>query len=318
MRIGVLNNLRAGRSRAQVARIVTFLRAHPHVLHVETPRGEVVPDALSRFEREGVDLLVVQGGDGTLARVLTEVYEHGAFAKPPLVAPLRGGRTNMSALDIGTRRDPVRALWTLFESVRQGTLARRIVRRPVLRMELPGEGVVQHGMFFGVGVIHRAIELVHRVLPHGRSQGVFGAGVATSALVAGAALGRSRGILNPDKLQLRLDGGAATTGEYLLVIASTLQRLFLGMNPFWGLEPAPLRLTAVSPAARSLRRAVPGILRGRPGPHVVPGNGYLSRNLHRAELLVDCGITIDGEMWRPESGRRVLLTASDTVELVRL
>lgn len=318
MRIGVLNNLRAGRSRQQVERIVSFLRGYPAVSHVETPRGDVVPDALSRFAREEVDVLVVQGGDGTLARVLTEIFEHGAFPTPPLVAPLRGGRTNMSALDIGTQRDPVRALWTLLEAVRQGTLERRIVRRPVLRMELPGEGVVQHGMFFGLGVIHRAIEVVHRAFPRGRSQGVFGAGVVTSGLVARAAFGRSDGILDPDKVQLRLDGEEPTTGAHLLLIATTLERLFLGMRPFWGVEPAPLHLTAVSSEAQRLRAAAAGILRGRPAPYVTPANGYLSRNVHRAEILVDCGLTVDGELWPAEPGRRVRLTASDSVGLVRL
>lgn len=318
MRIGVLNNLRAGRSRQQVERIVSFLRGHPGVSHIETPRGEVVPDALSRFAREQIDVLVVQGGDGTLARVLTEIFEHGAFPKPPLVAPLRGGRTNMSALDIGTQRDPVRALWTLLEAVRRGTLERRVVRRPVLRMEIPGEGVVQHGMFFGLGVIHRAIEVVHRAFPKGRSQGVFGAGIVTSGLLGRAALGGSSGILDPDKLQLRLDGESPTTGAYLLLLATTLERLFLGMRPFWGVEPAPLHLTALASAAARLPAAAPGILRGRPGRHVSLANGYLSRNVHHAELLVDCGITVDGELWRPEPGRRIRLTASDTVELVRL
>jgi len=318
MRIGVLNNLRAGRSRQQVERIVSFLRGYPAVSHVETPRGDVVPDALSRFAREGIDVLVVQGGDGTLARVLTEIYEHGAFPTPPLVAPLRGGRTNMSALDIGTQRDPVRALWTLLEAARRGAVERRIVSRPVLRMEIPGEGVVQHGMFFGLGVIHRAIEVVHRAFPKGRSQGVFGASVVTSGLVVGAAFGGSDGILDADKLQLRLDGDPPTTGEYRLVLATTLERLFAGMRPFWGVEPAPLHLTAVAAGAHRLGAAAAGILRGRPGPQVTPANGYLSRNVHGAELLVDCGLTVDGEMWRPEPGRRVRLSASDTVRFVRL
>jgi hypothetical protein len=318
MRIGVLNNLRAGRSRRQVTRIVEFLRAYPGVSHVETPTGEVVPDALSRFARDGVDVLVVQGGDGTLARVLTEVLEHGAFYEPPMIAPLRGGRTNMTALDVGTQRDPVRALATLFQSIRNGSLASRVVTRPVIRMEIPHEGFVQHGMFFGVGVIHRAIELVHESFPRGRSQGVFGAGIVTSALVARAALVGAKGILDPDKIQIKLDGTPHPTDAFQLVIASTLDRLFLRMRPFWGIEPAPLRLTAISAGAQGARSAAPGILRGRPRPHVVPENGYTSLNVHRAELLLDCGFTVDGEMWAGESGRRIRLTADQTVDFVRL
>lgn len=318
MRIGVLSNMRAGRSRSQVSKILSFLDAHRGIVHVETPRGDVVPDALSRLADEGVDVLVVQGGDGTLARVLTEILEYGAFPKVPLIAPLRGGRTNMTALDIGTQSNPVRALATLVDAVRHDTLASRIEERSVLRLEIPREGVVQHGMFFGVGVIQRAIELVHRVFPQGRSQGVFGAGIVTSLLVARAALGASEGVLDPDKMQLRFDGQPQGTGAYQLVIASTLHRLFLGMRPFWGAEDAPLRFTAVSEGARDLRRAAPGILRGRPAAWLRPEDGYLSRNVHRAELLLDCGLTIDGELWGPEPGRRVSVTADQRVGFVRL
>lgn len=318
MRIGVLSNLRAGRSRKQVSRILSFLEAHRGIAHIETPRGDVVPDALSRFADEGVDILVVQGGDGTLARVLTEVLEYGAFRKIPLIAPLRGGRTNMTALDIGTQSDPVKALTALVDAVRHGTLAQRIEKRAIVRLEVPRENLVHYGMFFGVGVIHRAIDLVHRVFPDGRSQGVFGAGLVTSLLVARASFGADAGILDPDKMQLRIDGAEYRTGNHRMLIASTLQRLFLGMRPFWGSEDAPLRLTTVDADARDLRRAAPGILRGRPAPWVGPALGYDSRNVHRADLLLDCGMTVDGELWAPEPGREANLSADHTVGFVRL
>lgn len=318
MRIGVLNNLRAGRSRQQVARILEFLDDHRDLLHIETPRGEVVPEALSRLAEEGVDVLVVQGGDGTLSRVLTEILEHGVFRKLPLIAPLRGGRTNMTALDVGMSRDPVRALRNLVAAVRHGSLRRHVHERHVLRLAIPGEGVVQHGMFFGVGVIHRAIELVHDTFPLGRSQGVLGSGLVTSGLVARAAFGDASGMLDPDKVQIRLDDGETETGSYQLLIASTLDRLFLGMRPFWGAGPGGLRLTAISSDAEQLRRSALGILRGAPPAFVHHARGYLSRNVRRAELLLDCGLTIDGEMWAPELSRRVEVTAGQRVCFVRL
>lgn len=318
MRIGVLNNLRAGRSRDQVARILEFLDDHRDIVHVETPRGDVVPEALLRLAAERVDVLVVQGGDGTLARVLTEIFEHRIFHKVPWVAPLRGGRTNMTALDLGASRDPVRALQNLVAAARHGSLQRHVHERHVLRLAIPGEGVVQHGMFFGVGVIHRAMDLVHTKLPRGRAQGVFGSGIVTSGLVARAAFGDASGILDPDKIQLRLDEGETEAASYPLLLASTLDRLFLGMRPFWGSGPGGLRLTAITGDALHLRRAALGILRGRPPAFVRRDPSYVSRNVRRAELLLDCGLTVDGEMWAPEPGRRVEVTADQRVSFVRL
>ena len=109
MRIGVLNNVRAGRNPRRVARVRTFLKAHPEIPHVETESGEHVGEALSLLAQKEVDLLAIHGGDGTLQRTLTEILSDGHFAQPPLIAPLRGGRTNMNALDLGSRRNPVTA-----------------------------------------------------------------------------------------------------------------------------------------------------------------------------------------------------------------
>ena len=94
MRVGLLNNLRAGRNDARVHRLLDFLSHHPAVIHVETTCAEAVTDVLAEFAREDVELLVVNGGDGTLQRVLTAILGDDAFdGRRPLVAPLRGGRT---------------------------------------------------------------------------------------------------------------------------------------------------------------------------------------------------------------------------------
>ena len=63
MRIGLLNNLRAGSNKDQVWRLLRLLRDYPEVLHVETDCQGAVPEALSDLSRQEVDLLVINGGD---------------------------------------------------------------------------------------------------------------------------------------------------------------------------------------------------------------------------------------------------------------
>jgi hypothetical protein len=43
----------------------------------------------------------------------------------------------------------------------------------------------------------------------------------------------------------------------------------------------------------------------------------VSRNVNDAELLVDCGLTIDGEMYAPQDRRTVRLGACDRIRFVR-
>jgi len=321
VRIGLLNNLRAGKNDAQVNRLLGFLRRHPDVLHVETGSAHVVPEALSDLARQEVDILVVNGGDGTLQTALTEILHNGVFGeRTPMIAPLRGGRTNMSALDIGCCRDPVKGLGELLADVHAGDVSKRIVSRRVLRVQYGLQRNVEYGTFFGLGLIHRAIELNHRVFTTGaarHAQGVVGATMVTGGLLGRLAMGENDGILLPDKVQVLLDGEPMAQGEFYLMIASTLSRLFAGMRPFWGVGPGGVRFTSMASNAQRMSSSFAGILRGRPGDFVTEENGYTSRNLDRVQLRLDCGFTVDGELFDPEPGRVVELTADRTVRFVR-
>jgi diacylglycerol kinase family enzyme len=284
---------------------------------VETENCEGIPQALAALANQEVDVLALNGGDGTVQQTLTEILGNSLFAHPPLIAPLRGGRTNMSALDIGSRHSPITALSSLIEAARNGSLDKRIVERAVLRVELGPERVVQYGMFFGVGVIHRAIELTHRMFPKGRAQGVFGSGLVLGTLVTRAAFGSVTDLLTPDRMEILMDGQPLEQEEFQLVIATTLERLFLKIRPFWGQEAAPLRFTAIAAGAtRSLAAAI-GILRGQPPPYVTLDAGYTSRNVYRVELCLDCGLTVDGEMFAPQPGRTVRIEANHRLRFVR-
>jgi len=318
VRIGVLSNLRAGKNETHVTRLLQFLKSYPEVVSVETSATGTVPEALAELASRDVDLLAVNGGDGTLAWALGEVLGNRAFGDEiPLVAPLRGGRTNMSALDLGAQRDPVKGMADLIKSVRSGRIEERIAMRHVLRVEYGRDRQVQYGTFFGVGMIQRATGIVHSVFPKGKSQGVFGSTIVTAGLLTRVAMGSRTGVLVPDKVNMLLDGEPTRHGEYTLLMASTLNRLFAGMRPFWGEGPGPVRVTGLAAGCDRLGLAAPGILRGRPLPWVTPENGYTSENARCAEFQMDCGFTVDGEIVPPEPGRVVTVTARDCVQFVR-
>jgi len=312
-----LNNLRAGRSDPEVRKILQLLRDFPEVEHVETTSVRSVPEALGGLARRNVELLVVNGGDGTLQHTLTQILTTEDFPSIPMVAPLAGGRTNMSALDIGARRNPVKGLRGLLEDVRAGRIEDRLVDRPLLRVETRLDRRLHFGFFFGAGMIHRAIDLTHQIFPPGRSQGSFGAGVVTAGLILRAIARRHDGVLTPDKAQILLDGEHVMGGEFTLLISSSLQRLFLGINPFWGFEKAPVRFTAIASGCRRTAFAAPGILRGKPKPFVKPEAGYTSRNVEVAELRLDAGFTVDGETIPPRSGEIVRISGDRRIRFVR-
>jgi diacylglycerol kinase-like protein len=317
VRIGVLKNLRAGRRAADEPRLAELLRTRPDVIQVETERSHELGPALAELLGREIDVLAIHGGDGTVQCALTELLRAPDHGPLPAIAPLRGGRTNMTSKDLGADRDPVRGLARLIEAANAGQLEPLTVARPVLRVRSSRRGTDLYGMFFGAGLIYRAIGVVHRSFPAGRSQGLFGASVVTGALIGKVLFRPSSGILTPDKCQVRVDGRELCDAELYLLISSTLDRLFLSMNPFWGPGSGGVRLTALSSRAPWMALAAPGILSGRPARWLAPEDGYASARAERAELRISCGFTVDGELFAPEPEEEIELCADRRITFLR-
>ncbi len=331
MRLGLLSNCRAGLKKGHLRALGRVLKAAPDVVHIETAGSEDVPEALARLARQEVTLLAVNGGDGTLQHVLTEVLSSNIFERLPSIAPLCGGRTNMSAHDIGGRGRPAAGLAALISSMQTNMLTERMVERPVLRIDCGPHQRPQYGMFFGAGIIQRAIAFKHQLYPQQRLQGLFGAGLFLGGTLLRIVCGAQTGLLRPDEIGIRLHAehgehdnhGERIPLEHLerkglqLLMATTLARLFLGIRPFWGREDAAVRFTSIAAGAKRSLPAALKILRGLPPLPSVSASGYCSRNAERVTLHMDCGFTIDGELFDPEPGRILRLEADHRLRFVR-
>ncbi len=328
VRIGVLTNLKAGGGGTAAARTLEHLSRHPHVVHVETDSSHAAAAGVRELAEAGCGVVVVNGGDGTLQHALTEILSpSSAFgttaASLPLVAPLRTGRTNMTAYDIGSPRDPRKAIDRIVAMAGAGRTAEHVVKRSALRMQLEPDGIDHWGTFFGIGAIYRGTVLTHRLFPKGKAQGVFGGTAVTAGLIARALTGRApvaRDDEHPlaiDRLSLELDGERLQAGEFQLLIASSLHRLIGGMRPFWGKGPGGIRLTALGPGCFRHPLAIGRLLRGRvPRGASSPEPLYESRNVEEACMVLDCGISLDGEMFAPLPGRRARLTADHRIRFL--
>lgn len=322
MRIGVLSNRRAGGSGARVARVLEHLSRDPDIVHVEAATSHDAPDAMRELADAGIDILIVNGGDGTLQHTLTAVLRDGSpFRKVPMIAPIRTGRTSMSALDIGSHRDPMVAVDHLLERVRAGRVEEAVAPHAALRVIVEPDGIDHWGTFFGVGVIYRATLLTHRLFPTGRAQGVFGSSLVTMGLLARALFGAGKNedgndILTADTIDVTLDGEGLGAHDYQLVIATTLRRFMMNIKPFWGTGPGGVRFTAVGPGGLRDPRAVARVLRGKAPKNHADGHLYVSRNCDRVDLDLDCGAVLDGEMFDPRQGRRATLLADRRVRFL--
>ena len=297
LRLGLLSNANSGRNRQQLGRLEALARRYPNVMHFPTGHGGEVREALAEFARHEIDVLAINGGDGTVARVLGEVLEHQPFPGRLPVALLPGGTTNMSADRLGVRGSLTRAARRLFDwsaGRHRGTC--ETLSRPILRVRFADGRDNAYGMFLGAGAVIQGTEYAHRKIHARGLRDNAGLAVAVARTLWGLRRGDPR-FSRTVPLTMRVDGRERLTHEPVgVLLVSSLDRLFLGIKPFWGPGKGPLRSTVIGPAPQRLLRNLPGLLAGRPNRAMTKAAGYLSFRGGRLELRLDGTLNIDGEL----------------------
>lgn len=319
IRAGVINNPLSFRNtrRNSLRAVVDVLRAHPRIPHHNVDRPEDIGAATRALLDAGSELLIVNGGDGTVQAVLTELFDGRPRNALPLLAVLPSGTTNMVAADIGALLRPLPALQRLLTAAGQGRLDGTVVQRPVMRVEIAPDAPPIFSMFFGTGAIYHGIRFCRHYVAMVGLRGEVGPGVALAVFLGKIALGHGGSMFPPFQLSGRLDGEPLRAGAYLGMLVSTVSRQFLGLRPFWGREPGPLKYTAVRYSPQHSWRAAPAVMRGKPNRYVRPEYGYTSHNAHELELSLDCGFTLDGELFDAPVGAPVILRSGYSAHFLR-
>jgi len=317
LRVAVLSNPTSGRNarRGLVAGIERLLRGRPDVVHLQDRTFDGIAAATRDVVSGNADIIVVNGGDGTVQTVLTSLLT-ATTDRLPLLAVLPGGTTNTTARNVGYGGRPLVELERLLTAAARGALAGSVERRPVLRADL-GAGP-QYAMMFGAGAVYHGIVFARGQLASHGLRGQFGAGIALATFLAKALTGRAGSMFPPLAASVRLDDTVLPRSTYVGMLTSTMDRQFLGVSPYWGVGPGPLRFSAMRERPQHLARAVVPALRGRPSHWLRPDFGYRSENADRVALTFTGGFTLDGELFGPVPGeRRLVLTARQSAYFLR-
>ncbi|MGD9336934.1 MAG: diacylglycerol kinase family protein [Syntrophobacterales bacterium] len=300
LRVGVLSNPLSRGNRKGLDEVRAFLAGQPQAIHREVQTPADVASALVDFAHNSVDVVAVNGGDGTTQAVLTALFHRRPFGKLPLLAILRSGTDSSTARDVGLKGSRKRALQKLFTWAHTRTGDAAIVERPVLRVQGAVNQGPLYGMIFGAAGIYQGIRFTHSKV---YTLGVYGslAPGLTLARFLLALTRRKSDYVTPVPMTIALDRHPPVQVDCLLIIVSTLERLVFGLRPFWGTEKAPLHYTAISARPQYLFRALASLLRGRKGRHGTTENGYFSHNVHEVRLTFDSGFTLDGELYTPDA-----------------
>ena len=297
-KIGLLLNPLSGRIRKRKDVIIHALEEIPGAIIRESTSVAEFNATVSDFIATGVDLLVIAGGDGTVQAVLSHLFTAHPLENWPILAILPGGTTNMTALDLVNHDDVEDAARKLSKYLLTWTLP-SLIRRHVLCIEQTGSAKV-YGMFFGAGIIARAVIFSRSRIKQMGITGEIYSGLIMFGYIVGLILGRSKGAWAPAQTTTIKVGGKSCNGAQLILFASALDRLLFNLRPYWGQEQEPLHVTFIEQHRKNFLRALFSLMSGK-GATLKEHEGYHSNNSSTLELQIDDDYIVDGESYRAAS-----------------
>ena len=314
-RIGLIYNPLGGWFRKHTARMQSLLATLPEIRQIQATDQIEFERAVTVVVEAKIGWLIVVGGDGTLQGVMSCLFECLPPDRWPEITIVPAGTTNMTALDLGMNGQAEQILSRIRQHLqRPGDMKQ--VRRPVLRIEQTGMRNV-YGMMLGLGLIARGVKFSRSQIKQlGMTGNIFTVVIVLRSLI-GMFLGRPQAEWAPVRVAQIDETGVLSEKVYLFALISALEKLLLGIRPYWGQEPAPLHATFIGQHSRRFWRAIWPLIAGR-GHHLQKEDGYTSYNTASIKLWLDDEYIVDGELYYASSRNGPLKITADGPILFRI
>lgn len=269
-----------------------------------------IPDVMREFREEGIKLLLISGGDGTICNVLTSYINLFGEQALPIIVPLMGGTINMIGDDAGLRKDQFQVSKILNELV-------------INKKEIP---MLKRGI---VKVIDKHLQepaygftwidgLLYRFLLDYYSQG---AGVQVASMMAVKLVLNS--LSNADDSEFNnIDSSVFMEDEklphdnHLLIIASSLKKFVFGFDIFKENAEPGKTFNAVYMRSEYLKKErlkIPlGLYRSLESD---PSGNFINRSLTKMEVQKNSGYIIDGEIYNHSTEDTITLESGPELSI---
>lgn len=311
-KVGIVLNPCSGTLRRALPKFRLLARNVPGAAVLEATTPQEIAHAVHHFQLRESDLLVVLGGDGTLQAALSILLSREPSSLPTvLVVP--GGTTNMSATDLGARLSAEKTLTSLSAWLAGNAATPKIVSRAALRVDGPLDHGPRFGMFFGIGAVVNGVRYYHRELRPKRVPRAVGPSLAFGRMLLSALHNLPHNLFPALPARLGTHRGV-WEGDWMLVFATTLNRLLAGSRPYWGTERQPIHLTAIAHRPKRLALILPFLLWGRACSMIKEQDGYFSHNFTRMDLDGADEYVLDGEIFAAQG--TMSLSATDPIRFM--
>jgi hypothetical protein len=270
-------------------------------VHIAKPGDRSqLPEALAEFAAQGIDLLVVNGGDGTVRDVLTS----GASIfgdQWPAIAVLPKGKTNALTVDLGVPKG-----WSLQEAIDAYEAGSRVRRRPIEITPIGGSPQARVlGFILGAGAFTTATSAGQSA----HKMGAFNSMAVAAAAVMAVAQWLFASRQNPWRRGSRMAIGLGANDVPMehsgigdpewrqLALATTLEQMPAGMKPFGKIREG-LKLAVTDQISRRSALTLLKTMRGQT-PEGIREKGFHQLSTSQFSLRIDDSFILDGEAFPP-------------------
>lgn len=313
--IVAISNPRSGRNkRGGFEKFKKILADFPSINHIVTNSESNLISALNECKQNACEILIVNGGDGTLQHILTYLKQAENQTFKPRLVLLQAGTTSMAYGDVGCKGKLNSVLNKIIDYAAGSTGELTQTERTVLRMTLPETSLTVCGMFFGGGAIYNGILYCRQNLHTKGMRGELGPSMAMIRylldwLTVNKMTTSTHACINAESM-------GTIEGEFTIITATTLKRLLMGVYPFWGksVSNSNFALSLIKRNAPKASKASIKILSGKPPDVESVEDYYRSIYSSRAILDINDGFTLDGELFgKPGHLTQVVLESAGEV-----
>jgi len=304
--VAMIINSRSSRNAGKVNDLVHLTSRHANLRPYVLDGIDGLDNALSDIARAKSDTLVLCGGDGTMQAAITNAINGRQFDQMPNYVALPCGMTNVIAADCGLRGEPRVSLDKFLRRRSRGEV--RKIMRPLIGLQLSERQLPIYGFFLGAGLFHSAVQYSREKIQSMGAKRSLALGLSVASYIMKTALDKSEGA-TPLPAKISNAGGEFKDADLALLLMTTLNKLSLGIFPFWGGGDGPMNVMTIDHPPRKMFRAGVHILRGRGAPWLAEA-GYSGWRTGEMRMRFDATVVFDGEIFHSNPDEDLLVKVS--------
>lgn len=318
--IGIIVNPKSTQNTKKAGDLRELFKARSNVAFIELGE-DMVADmhfAMKEMARIKPVMLVISGGDGTIMAAFTELENNHPFGSDvPPIGFLPTGKTNMIAEDFGSKGDPAEIYQKLLKLAETG-FERYIEERSLLGTEIPNQPRPLYGMFFGGAAIVNGIEYCRKNIYPMKMPNIFSHTLAIFTLLLSGFFGGKKpgSAMYADHAHIHVKGGGEFEGRYIVIIATTMDRLLMGLRPYGMEGNGSIGFSAIEHQPRTIWGALKSLISGTFGRVFI--QGVQTRRCEEIVIKSSDSVTLDGELYDVDENAIIRLYSTDLYRFVKL